>query len=180
MSEEAATENKTYSEKVTQIVDLFLGLSVMELLELQEALEEKGIKPAAAAVAVGGGGGGGGGGEAAAEKTSFDVIPEEWWRQEDPGHQGSPRHHEPRLEGGQGTRRRSPEASQGRHSEGRSREDQSAARRSWRRGRVGVSPVREGAPAPSVRRFAPLLPAVEVAERERRDGCSFRGVRFIL
>ncbi len=72
MSEEA-TETKTYSEKVTQIVDLFLDLNVMELLELQDALEAKGIKPAAAAaVAVAGPAGGG---EAAAEeKTTFDVI----------------------------------------------------------------------------------------------------------
>jgi len=64
------------SEKVTQIVDLFLQLNVMELLQLQEALEAKGIKPAAvAAVAAGpGGGGGGGAAPAAEEQTTFAVI----------------------------------------------------------------------------------------------------------
>ena len=72
MTEEAATEAKTYSEKVTQIVDVFLQLNVMELLELQEALKEKGIEPAAAAaVAIAPGAGDGGGAE---EKTAFDVI----------------------------------------------------------------------------------------------------------
>ena len=71
---EAAAETKSYGEKVTQIVDLFTQLNVMELLELQEALEEKGIKPAAVAAVAGPAAGGGGGGEAAAEQTAFDVI----------------------------------------------------------------------------------------------------------
>ena len=71
---EAATEAKTYSEKVTKIVDLFTELSVMELLELQDALEEKGIKPAAVAAVAGPAAGPGGGGEEAVEQTSFDVI----------------------------------------------------------------------------------------------------------
>lgn len=70
---EATAEAKSYSEKVTKIVDLFTELNVLELLELQEALKEKGIEPAAAAVAVAPGGGGGGG-EAAEEKTTFDVV----------------------------------------------------------------------------------------------------------
>lgn len=71
MSEEASTEAKTYSENVTKIVDLFVELNVMELLELQDALEEKGIKPAAAAAAVIAAPGGG---EVAEEKTTFDVV----------------------------------------------------------------------------------------------------------
>jgi len=70
----AAMEGKTYSEKITKIVDLFTQLNVMELLELQEALEAKGIKPAAA-VAVGGGGGGAApAAEAAQEQSTFTVI----------------------------------------------------------------------------------------------------------
>jgi len=74
MSEETATaEAKTYSEKVTQIVDLFTSLNVMEVLELQDALEEKGIKPAAAA-AVAVAGPAGGGGDDAPEKSTFDVV----------------------------------------------------------------------------------------------------------
>jgi len=69
-----ATATKTYSDKVTKIVDLFTQLNVMELLELQAALEEKGIKPAAA-VAVGvAPGGGGAAPEAAVEQTTFTVV----------------------------------------------------------------------------------------------------------
>lgn len=67
-----ATAEKSYGEKVTQIVDLFTGLTVMEVLELQDALKDKGIEPAAAAAVVAGPAGGG---EAAAEeKSTFDVI----------------------------------------------------------------------------------------------------------
>ncbi|MFP6631783.1 MAG: 50S ribosomal protein L7/L12 [Planctomycetota bacterium] len=54
------------------MVDLFTGLTVMEVLELQDALKDKGIEPAAAAAVVAGPAGGG---EAAAEeKSTFDVI----------------------------------------------------------------------------------------------------------
>ena len=70
---EATAEARTYSEKVTQIVDLFTSLTVMEVLELQDALKEKGIEPAAAAAVVVGPGGGGGG-EEVEEKTTFDVV----------------------------------------------------------------------------------------------------------
>ena len=66
-------EAKTYSSKVTSIVDQFMGLKVTELLELQEALEDKGIKPAAAA-AIAMPMGGAAGGEAEEEKTSFNVV----------------------------------------------------------------------------------------------------------
>ncbi len=61
------------SEKVNQIVDLFLQLNVMELLQLQEALEAKGIKPAAVAAAAGGGGGAAAA-PAVEEQTTFAVI----------------------------------------------------------------------------------------------------------
>ncbi len=68
---EEAVEDKSYGEKITQIVDLFTGLTVMEVLELQDALKDKGIEPAAAAAVVAGPAGG----EAAAEeKSTFDVI----------------------------------------------------------------------------------------------------------
>jgi large subunit ribosomal protein L7/L12 len=59
------------SEKVTQIVDLFVQLNVMELLQLQETLEEKGIKPAAP-VAVAGAAGPAQ--EAVEEQTTFSVV----------------------------------------------------------------------------------------------------------
>ena len=69
---EEAVEDKSYGEKVTQIVDLFTGLTVMEVLELQDALKDKGIEPAAAAAVVAGPAGGGD--AAAEEKSTFDVI----------------------------------------------------------------------------------------------------------
>ncbi len=72
MSEEA-TETRTYPEKVTQIVDLFLELNVRDLLDLQEALKEKGIEPAAAA-AVAMPMGPGAGEDTAEVQTAFDVI----------------------------------------------------------------------------------------------------------
>ena len=69
---EEAVEDKSYGEKVTQIVDLFTGLTVMEVLELQDALKDKGIEPAAAAAVVAGPAGGGD--SAAEEKSTFDVV----------------------------------------------------------------------------------------------------------
>jgi large subunit ribosomal protein L7/L12 len=71
MSEAAEAEAKTYCEKVTKIVDLFTSLTVMEVLELQDALKEKGIEPAAAAAVIAGPGGGD---EPVEEKTTFDVV----------------------------------------------------------------------------------------------------------
>jgi large subunit ribosomal protein L7/L12 len=71
---EATAEAKSYSEKVTKIVDLFTELNVMELLELQDALKEKGIEPAAAAAVAMPMAGGAAGGEVAEEKTSFNVV----------------------------------------------------------------------------------------------------------
>ena len=63
---------------VEKVVEDLSSLTVLELVSLKEALEEKwGVSAAAAAVAVAApaaGGGGGGAEEAAEEKTSFDVI----------------------------------------------------------------------------------------------------------
>src|SRR6202012_3941067 len=90
-----------------KIVDDLSSLTVLEAAELAKLLEEKWGVSAAAAVAVAGpaGGGGSGGRE--------DRVPRRAGcrrRQEDRGHQGSPRHHRPRLEGSQGPRRRRSEA----------------------------------------------------------------------
>lgn len=60
------------SEAVTKIVDLFTQLNVMELLQLQEALEAKGIKPAAQV--VGASAGPAVAAEAVQEQTTFSVI----------------------------------------------------------------------------------------------------------
>ena len=58
---------------VAKLCDELLALTIMEAKELNDLLEEKGIK-AAAAVAVAVGPAGDGGGEAAAEKDEFDVV----------------------------------------------------------------------------------------------------------
>ena len=67
----ATAEEKSYGEKIPQIVDLFTGLTVMEVLELQDALKDKGIEPAAAAAVVAGPAGGD---SVVEEKTTFDVV----------------------------------------------------------------------------------------------------------
>ncbi len=77
MSDEAATEEKAPpSEKVGAIMESIKGLSVMELVELKDVLEDEfGVSAAAMPMgmpmmAAGGDGGGG----AAEEKTDFDVV----------------------------------------------------------------------------------------------------------
>ena len=67
----ATSEENSNREKITQIVDLFTGLTVMEVLELQDALKDKGIEPAAAAAVVAGPAGGD---SVVEEKTTFDVV----------------------------------------------------------------------------------------------------------
>jgi len=57
---------------VKKLADELMGLTILEAKELNDILEENGIK-AAAAVAVAGPAAGGGG-EAAAEKDEFDVV----------------------------------------------------------------------------------------------------------
>ena len=56
------------------ILNAIADMSVMDVVELVEAMEEKFGVSAAAAVAVAPAAGGDGGGEAAAEKDEFDVI----------------------------------------------------------------------------------------------------------
>jgi large subunit ribosomal protein L7/L12 len=57
---------------VAKLADELLGLTILEAKELNDILEEKGIKPAAAAVAVAGPAADAG--PAAEEKDDFDVI----------------------------------------------------------------------------------------------------------
>ena len=61
------------SEKVTSILDEIKTLSVMELFDLEKAIEDEFGVSAAAVVAVGGGAGAGAG-AAAAEQTEFTVM----------------------------------------------------------------------------------------------------------
>jgi len=57
-----------------EILDAIAEMSVMDIVELIDAMEEKFGVTAAAAVAVAAPAAGGGEGEAAAEKTEFDVV----------------------------------------------------------------------------------------------------------
>ncbi|WP_084417752.1 50S ribosomal protein L7/L12 [Henriciella litoralis] len=58
---------------IAKLGDELLGLTILEAKELNDYLEERGIK-AAAAVAMAGPAAGGDAGAAAEEKTEFDVI----------------------------------------------------------------------------------------------------------
>ena len=123
---------------LAKIVDELSSLTVLEAAELAKLLEEKWGVSAAAAVAV-----------APARPAAPPLPPSRrrpssrrpgrGRRQEDRRHQGSPRHHRPRPEGGQGPGRGRAEARQGRRLQGRGREDQGAAREGRRQGRAEVS-----------------------------------------
>ena len=60
------------SEKVTSILEEIKGLSVIELFDLEKAIEEEFVVSAAAVVATGAGAGAGA--AAAAEQTEFTVM----------------------------------------------------------------------------------------------------------
>ncbi len=71
------TETASRSEKITQVLDIVKGLTVIELVELVKAFEaDFGVSAAAPAVAMVAGGPGAPGAAAPQqeEKTSFDVI----------------------------------------------------------------------------------------------------------
>ena len=59
---------------VAKLCDELLGLTIMEAKELNDLLEEKGIKAAAAVAVAAGPAGGDAGGAAAEEKDEFDVV----------------------------------------------------------------------------------------------------------
>lgn len=60
--------------KIEKLGEELLGLTVLEAKELNDFLEERGIKAAAAVAVAGPAAGGGDAGGAAEEKTEFDVI----------------------------------------------------------------------------------------------------------
>jgi len=59
---------------IAKLGDELLGLTILEAKELNDYLEERGIKAAAAVAVAGPAAGGDAGGEAAEEKTEFDVV----------------------------------------------------------------------------------------------------------
>lgn len=77
MTTDTEVEKTEYTEKITQVLELVEGMSLLEASQLVKAFEEKfGVSASAAmAVPVAGAAGGGGGGEAAKEeKSEFDVV----------------------------------------------------------------------------------------------------------
>lgn len=59
---------------IAKLGDELLGLTILEAKELNDYLEERGIKAAAAVAVAGPAAGGGDAGAAAEEQTEFDVI----------------------------------------------------------------------------------------------------------
>ena len=124
-----------------KIVEQLGKMTVLELVELKNALEEEWGVTAAAPVAVAAPGApsGDGGGAAAEEQSAFDVVLTGAGRQEDPGDQGRSRDHRARAEGGQGPGRRRAERGQGGRAPRGGRLDQGPARGSGRLSRGQVA-----------------------------------------
>ncbi len=75
MTTDTEVEKVEYTEKITQVLDLVEGMSLLEASQLVKAFEEKFGVSASAAMAVPVVGAAAGGGEAAAEeKSEFDVV----------------------------------------------------------------------------------------------------------
>src|SRR4029453_17282977 len=110
---------KTDTDKV---VEQLGGMTVLELVELKNKLEEEWGVTAAAPGAGG------------VRRRAYGRR-----RPEDPGDQGRPRRHGPRPERGEGPRRRRAQPGQGGRAAGRGRLDQGAAGRGRRHGRGQVS-----------------------------------------
>ena len=108
---------------LSKIVEDLSQLTVIEAAELSKMLEQKWGVSAAAPVAVAAAGGAAAAAAPVEEKTEFDVVLAE----QDQRHQGSPRHHRPRTEGGEGSGRGGAEGGQGSGEQGRRRQVQGAA-----------------------------------------------------
>ena len=77
MTTDTEVEKTEYTEKITQVLELVEGMSLLEASQLVKAFEEKfGVSASAAAMAVPvAGAAAAGGGEAASEeKSEFDVV----------------------------------------------------------------------------------------------------------
>ncbi|MBT3355128.1 MAG: 50S ribosomal protein L7/L12 [Candidatus Scalindua sp.] len=76
MTTDTELEKTEYTEKITQVLELVEGMSLLEASQLVKAFEEKfGVSASAVMAAPAGGMAAAGGGEAAAEeKTEFDVV----------------------------------------------------------------------------------------------------------
>ncbi len=76
MTTDTEVEKTEYTEKITQVLELVEGMSLLEASQLVKAFEEKfGVSASAAMAAPVAGAAAGGGGEAAKEeKSEFDVV----------------------------------------------------------------------------------------------------------
>jgi len=76
MTTDTELEKTEYTEKITQVLELVEGMSLLEASQLVKAFEEKfGVSASAVMAAPAGGMAAAGGGEAAAEeKSEFDVV----------------------------------------------------------------------------------------------------------
>jgi large subunit ribosomal protein L7/L12 len=76
MTTDTEVEKTEYTEKITQVLDLVEGMSLLEASQLVKAFEEKfGVSASAVMAAPAAGMAAAGGGEAAAEeKSEFDVV----------------------------------------------------------------------------------------------------------
>ena len=75
MTTDTELEKAEYTEKITQVLDLVEGMSLLEASQLVKAFEEKfGVSASAAMVAPAGMAPAAGGEAAKEEKTEFDVV----------------------------------------------------------------------------------------------------------
>ena len=95
-----------------KLVEQLGSMTVLELVELKNKLEEEWGVTAAAPVAVAAPGAAAAAGDGGRSRGADRVRrrPHGRRRQEDPGHQGRPRDHQPRPQGGQGPGRRRAQA----------------------------------------------------------------------
>jgi len=74
MTTDTEVEKTEYTEKITQVLELVEGMSLLEASQLVKAFEEKFGVSASAAMAVPVAGAAGGGEAAKEEKSEFDVV----------------------------------------------------------------------------------------------------------
>jgi len=125
-----------------EVINYLSNLTVIDLVNLTKALEDKwGVKaaPVAVAAAPAAGGGAAAAAPAAEEKTEFTVVAQGRRHEQDRRHQGGPRGHWPRAQGRQGPSwTGAAQGRQGRHQQDRVRRDRQEAQGSRRRGRGQV------------------------------------------
>ena len=122
-----------------KLVESLGAMTVLELVDLKNKLEEEWGVTAAAPMAVAAAPAAGRRGRRRGGEVGVRRRPHRGGRSEDPGDQGRPSRHGPRPQGGQGPRRRRAERGQGGRRARGGRPGQGAAGRSRRHGRAQVA-----------------------------------------